>query len=34
LIVMLPTFILLILGQRQLVRGLTAGALKGWNSAH
>jgi ABC-type glycerol-3-phosphate transport system permease component len=29
LIVMLPTFILLILGQRQLVRGLTAGALKG-----
>jgi len=29
LIVMLPTLILLILGQRQLVRGLTAGALKG-----
>lgn len=29
LIVMLPTLILLIVGQRQLVRGLTAGALKG-----
>jgi sn-glycerol 3-phosphate transport system permease protein len=29
LIVMLPTLILLVLGQRQLVRGLTAGALKG-----
>lgn len=29
LIVMLPTFILLVLGQRQLVSGLTAGALKG-----
>ena len=29
LIVMLPTLILLMLGQRQLVRGLTAGALKG-----
>jgi ABC-type glycerol-3-phosphate transport system permease component len=29
IIVMLPTLILLILGQRQLVRGLTAGALKG-----
>jgi ABC-type glycerol-3-phosphate transport system permease component len=29
IIVMLPTIILLILGQRQLVRGLTAGALKG-----
>jgi ABC-type glycerol-3-phosphate transport system permease component len=29
LIVMLPTLILLLLGQRQLVRGLTAGALKG-----
>jgi len=29
LIVMLPTLILLIIGQRQLVRGLTAGALKG-----
>ena len=29
LIVMLPTLILLILGQRQLVQGLTAGALKG-----
>ncbi|HUP27540.1 MAG TPA: carbohydrate ABC transporter permease [Chloroflexia bacterium] len=29
IIVMLPTLILLIVGQRQLVRGLTAGALKG-----
>jgi ABC-type glycerol-3-phosphate transport system permease component len=29
LIVMLPTLLLLIIGQRQLVRGLTAGALKG-----
>ncbi len=29
LIVMVPTLILLVLGQRQLVRGLTAGALKG-----
>ncbi|HUS15882.1 MAG TPA: carbohydrate ABC transporter permease [Chloroflexia bacterium] len=29
LIVMLPTLLLLVLGQRQLVRGLTAGALKG-----
>jgi ABC-type glycerol-3-phosphate transport system permease component len=29
LIVMLPTLILLVLGQRQLVSGLTAGALKG-----
>lgn len=29
LIVMLPTLILLIVGQRQLVRGLTEGALKG-----
>lgn len=29
LIVILPTFILLILGQRQLVRGLTSGAVKG-----
>jgi sn-glycerol 3-phosphate transport system permease protein len=29
LIVMLPTLILLVLGQRQLVRGLTSGALKG-----
>src|SRR5215510_11551315 len=29
LIVMLPTLVLLVLGQRQLVRGLTAGALKG-----
>jgi sn-glycerol 3-phosphate transport system permease protein len=29
LIVMLPTLVLLILGQRQLVSGLTAGALKG-----
>lgn len=28
LIVMLPTLILLIIGQRQLVRGLTAGAIK------
>ncbi len=29
LIVMLPTLVLLVIGQRQLVRGLTAGALKG-----
>jgi sn-glycerol 3-phosphate transport system permease protein len=29
IIVMLPTIILLVLGQRQLVSGLTAGALKG-----
>ena len=29
LIVLFPTLILLILGQRQLVRGLTEGALKG-----
>ena len=29
ILVMLPTLILLVLGQRQLVRGLTAGALKG-----
>ena len=29
IIVMLPTLILLVLGQRQLVRGLTAGAIKG-----
>jgi ABC-type glycerol-3-phosphate transport system permease component len=29
LIVMIPTLLLLVLGQRQLVRGLTAGALKG-----
>jgi sn-glycerol 3-phosphate transport system permease protein len=29
LIVMFPTLLLLILGQKQLVRGLTAGALKG-----
>jgi ABC-type glycerol-3-phosphate transport system permease component len=29
IVVMLPTLILLVLGQRQLVRGLTAGALKG-----
>ena len=29
LIVMLPTLFLLVIGQRQLVRGLTAGALKG-----
>ena len=29
IIVMLPALILLVLGQRQLVRGLTAGALKG-----
>lgn len=29
LIVMLPTLILLIIGQKQLVRGLTAGAVKG-----
>lgn len=29
LIVMLPTLALLVLGQRQLVRGLTAGAVKG-----
>ena len=29
LVVMLPTLILLVIGQRQLVRGLTAGALKG-----
>lgn len=29
IIVMLPTLILLVLGQRQLVRGLTAGAVKG-----
>jgi ABC-type glycerol-3-phosphate transport system permease component len=29
LIVMVPTLVLLIIGQRQLVRGLTAGALKG-----
>ena len=29
LIVLLPTLLLLILGQRQLVRGLTEGALKG-----
>jgi sn-glycerol 3-phosphate transport system permease protein len=29
LVVMLPTLILLAIGQRQLVRGLTAGALKG-----
>lgn len=29
LIVMLPTLLLLVIGQRQLVRGLTAGALKG-----
>ncbi len=29
IIVMLPTLILLVLGQRQLVRGLTEGALKG-----
>lgn len=29
LVVLLPTLVLLIVGQRQLVRGLTAGALKG-----
>lgn len=29
LIVMLPTLVLLVLGQRQLVQGLTSGALKG-----
>jgi ABC-type glycerol-3-phosphate transport system permease component len=29
LIVMVPTLLLLVLGQRQLVRGLTTGALKG-----
>ena len=29
IIVMLPTLILLVIGQRQLVRGLTSGALKG-----
>ncbi len=29
LVVMLPTLLLLMIGQRQLVRGLTAGALKG-----
>lgn len=29
IIVMLPTLLLLVLGQKQLVRGLTAGALKG-----
>ena len=29
IIVVLPTLVLLLLGQRQLVRGLTAGALKG-----
>jgi len=29
LIVMLPTLVLLVIGQRQLVRGLTSGALKG-----
>lgn len=29
IIVMIPTLVLLVLGQRQLVRGLTAGALKG-----
>jgi len=29
LIVMVPTLLLLVLGQRQLVSGLTAGALKG-----
>ena len=29
IIVMLPTLLLLVIGQRQLVRGLTAGALKG-----
>jgi len=29
LIVMVPTLVLLVLGQRQLVRGLTSGALKG-----
>jgi sn-glycerol 3-phosphate transport system permease protein len=29
IIVMLPTLILLVLGQRQLVRGLTSGAVKG-----
>jgi ABC-type glycerol-3-phosphate transport system permease component len=29
LIVMLPTLLLLVVGQRQLVRGLTAGAMKG-----
>ncbi len=29
LIVMLPTLVLLVVGQRQLVRGLTSGALKG-----
>ena len=26
---LLPTFLLLIIGQKQLIRGLTAGALKG-----
>lgn len=29
IIVMIPTLLLLVIGQRQLVRGLTAGALKG-----
>jgi sn-glycerol 3-phosphate transport system permease protein len=29
IIIMLPTLLLLVIGQRQLVRGLTAGALKG-----
>jgi len=29
IIIMLPTIILLIVGQRQLVAGLTAGAIKG-----
>jgi len=28
-LVVLPTLVLLLLGQRQLVRGLTAGAVKG-----
>jgi ABC-type glycerol-3-phosphate transport system permease component len=29
LIVMLPTILLLIIGQKQLIKGLTSGALKG-----
>ena len=28
-IIVVPTILLLVLGQRQLVRGLTAGAIKG-----
>jgi ABC-type glycerol-3-phosphate transport system permease component len=29
LIVMIPTLLLLVIGQRQLIAGLTSGALKG-----